>query len=77
MVHFDFTVDDRDAEMIFGCIHDRICNMRERIFFDSMSMEKSTSEVDIKHYTAQIEWYKSHIKYIEGLIEKMIKGRSQ
>lgn len=29
MIHFDFTVDDVDAENIMDCIHSEICRIRE------------------------------------------------
>lgn len=29
MIHFDFTVDEVDAENIIDCIHSEICRIRE------------------------------------------------
>lgn len=32
MIHFDFTVDEVDAENIMSCIHSEICRIRESAF---------------------------------------------
>lgn len=63
MIHFDFTVEDVDAENIFDCINSEIrrCNRR-----------KLSS--DIK---AEIEWFERHIEYLKTLKTKMKNTRAE
>lgn len=77
MVHFDFVVDDCDAETIFDCVHKRIGEMHERIMEDMVTAGTTTNEAEKKKCEAQIAWYRSHIKYIEGLLGKMKTTRKK
>jgi hypothetical protein len=65
MIHFDFIVDDREAETVMHLIHDEIsvCNME---IMDCMS--EGNREADILYY-------RNRIKYIENLLEKMSNSR--
>lgn len=58
MIHFDFIVEDVDAENIFYCIQDRInkCLHRKLLI-------NTTKDED--------EWYEKHIEYLKELKTKM------
>lgn len=66
VIHFDFIVSDVDAENIFDCISSEInrCNVE---IIDSMA-----SRVD---KSSDIEWLKSHVKYLTELKKKMSNTR--
>jgi hypothetical protein len=60
MVHFDFTVDDVDAENIFDCITDAIGKAQNNAYL-----------ITGEYNEAEREWWRGHIKYLQGLKEKM------
>lgn len=57
MIHFDFTVPDEDAEVIFDCINCEIsrCNTRR--------LSKTTK--------SESKWLIKHIDYLNALKKKM------
>lgn len=61
MIHFDFVVDDVDAENIINCIHSEICKCHEDIM-DCM-VEGGKEEY--------IAAYRDRIQYLKELIVKM------
>lgn len=71
MIHFDFIVDDIDAENIFSCISDRISDMHQNILKNSTLKNISLDEKIKNKCEAEIKWYYSHINYLNKLKEKM------
>jgi hypothetical protein len=59
MIHFDFTVEDEDAELIFECINSTInqCNRRRLL--------TSTTK-------AESDWLVKHIDYLNSLKKRML-----
>lgn len=62
MIHFDFVVNDEDAEVIFDCINSEIkrCNIRKLL--------SSTTQ-------PESEWLGRHADYLNSLKEKMANKR--
>jgi hypothetical protein len=62
MIHFDFVVEDEDAENIFDCINSEInrCNHRKLI---------------TNNTKAETEWLDKHIDYLKALKKKMKNSR--
>ena len=62
MIHFDFVVEDVDAEVIFDCINSEInrCN------------DRKLSSVTT---TAEFKWLNKHIDYLNELRKKMFNKR--
>jgi hypothetical protein len=58
MIHFDFIVEDGDAELIFECINSTI-NQANR-----MRLFRSATQ-------AETEWLSKHVDYLNALKEKM------
>lgn len=58
MIHFDFIVEDVDAENIFDCINSEINRCIHRKVFTE------TTE-------AEAEWLDKHIDYLKALKKKM------
>jgi len=63
LAHFDFTVDEQDMSNIFEGIRRMIVDATEQICIE---VEKNKTES-----TARISWYRSHIKYLKELMNKM------
>ena len=61
MIHFDFTVDDVDAENIISIL-------RSQISHNNLKMLSDIDEIDRAYYERDNE-------YIEGLIKKMTNTR--
>lgn len=61
MIHFDFIVEDVDAETIFNCVYNEIPNCHVHIMD---LMIEGNKEVEIEHY-------RRRIKYIEELLSMM------
>lgn len=59
MIHFDFTVSDEEAELIFDAIQDQINRADELRLFEPIVAE----------------WAKNHIAYLEALKAKMKNTR--
>jgi len=59
MIHFDFVVEDVDAEVIFDCINSEInrCN------------DRKLSPVTT---TAEFKWLGKHVEYLNALRKKML-----
>ena len=65
MIHFNFTVSDADAEMIFTM-------MRERIDRNNMAIiEHMSQSITEQGHEEHIEAYRLHNEHVEGLIKKM------
>lgn len=63
MIHFDFIVDDAEAEAIFGALQDEIVKcMAAKI------------ETNLPSYDA---WYDSRIKFLKELKGKMTNSKVQ
>lgn len=62
MIHFDFIVEDEDAEAIFDCINSEVkrCNRRKLL--------SSTTRPEFK-------WLGRHVDYLNSLKEKMANKR--
>jgi hypothetical protein len=65
MIHFDFTLDDIDAENLFGALQHEIQNIHMNIG-DEMAAENRPE---------YISWYRERIKYIEELMQKLTHTR--
>ena len=63
MIHFDFVVEDVDAENIFDCINSEINRCNDRKF--------STPAITLAEY----DWLDRHIAYLNELKKKMINTR--
>ena len=61
MIHFDFTVEDVDAEVIFDCINAEINRCHTRLLKDITETER--------------DWFNRHIKYLKSLKIKMNNSR--
>ena len=57
MIHFDFTVDDIDAENIMDCIHTEACRMNEAAAFEEDANKNAS--------------YEKHALYLKELMGKM------
>jgi hypothetical protein len=66
MIHFDFVVDDIDAENIMGCFQTEINKCNDGI------ME---TYAEIGYCPKAVEVYKSRIRYLKELITKMHNSR--
>ena len=62
MIHFDFIVEDVDAENIMDCIHSEITRCHVRM------MSSNTTE-------AERTWLNKHIDYLNELEKKMLNKR--
>jgi len=58
MIHFDFTVSDVDAEVIFDCINSEIKHCNARKLFGDITEPES-------------KWLDKHIAYLNSLKKKM------
>ena len=59
MIHFDFIVEDEDAENIFECVNSTIRQANDRELY------KNTTQ-------AEAEWLRKHVKYLNSLKKKML-----
>lgn len=64
MIHFDFKVDDIDAENIMDCISQEICKCNEKAM-------KALSEGKQSEFDA----YNTHADYLKNLKSKMTNTR--
>ncbi len=62
MIHFDFVVDDVDAEAIFDCINSEIRRCNRRKLLSNTTQPES-------------EWLGRHVDYLNSLKEKMTNKR--
>jgi hypothetical protein len=58
MIHFNFVVEDVDAENIFDCINSEINNCNRRKLLINTTKE-------------EIVWYNKHIEYLKNMKKKM------
>jgi hypothetical protein len=70
MIHFDFTVEDIDAENIVRAVRDSALRNDEKIM-DYMMREGLTQE----QKDSYIDWLKANKAYMLSLIEKMTNTR--
>jgi hypothetical protein len=70
MIHFDFTVEDIDAENIVRAVRDSALRNDEKIM-DYMMREDLTQE----QKDSYIDWLKANKAYMLSLIEKMTNTR--
>jgi hypothetical protein len=74
MIHFDFKVDEIDAENIFDCITDSITKYQDEIYKRNMNLLddldfKIDSEID--KTKLEIEWFHKRIEYLKKLASNM------
>ena len=69
-VHFDFVVEDVDAENIVMAIRDSALR-NDELIMDYMSR----SDLDEHQKSCYINWLKANKEYMLGLIEKMHNTR--
>lgn len=65
MIHFDFTVTDKDAENIFSIMRSEIDRNNQELLFH-------LDKPDEAHW---VEAYRKDNEYIEGLIKQMTNER--
>ena len=70
MIHFDFIVDDADAENIMDCVHEQMCKLREDAII--VHVDSNLDEVKRK---AIIKGLRDHADYFEELKKKMTNKR--
>jgi hypothetical protein len=70
MIHFDFTVDDIDAQNIVWCIRNAALQSDEYIM--DIMVDPDLTEEQRKSY---IDYHKTNKKYMLGLVEKMKKDK--
>jgi hypothetical protein len=63
MIHFDFIVDDFEAESIFDAIQAEIVQCHVRLLDEK------------PQWPEQIEWFEARIKFLEDLKKKMTNSR--
>lgn len=68
-VHFDFTVDDNEAELIFLAMQNSIVQDHETI------MDMMVSNHSEEYKTSAIECIREHIQYTKSIMKKMINTR--
>lgn len=68
-VHFDFTLDDNEAETLFLAVQGSIVEDHESI------MDMMDSEHPEEYKTAAIECIREHIQYTKSLMKKMKNTR--
>lgn len=60
-VHFEFTLDDVDAENVFNILHKHVTHSRFEVQLEDVTQ-------------AEKDWHKGHADYFEGVISKMLVG---
>lgn len=73
MVHFDFTVDDVDAEAIMGCLQREIVLMHSNIC--DLIAEKGENPSLIDELDSKIRYCRKNIAYVENLMSNMKNER--
>jgi len=74
MIHFDFKVDDLDAENIFSAMSDSIQKCSDEITKRKMDLYEVIGEDDkeiIDRVNLEIEWFEKRIIYLKDLTSKM------
>lgn len=66
MIHFEFTLEDAEAEALFDCIHQEITQL-------NMQIISCMAQVEDK--SAEISWYKGRKQYLLDIIAKMQNKR--
>lgn len=67
MIHFDFVVDEIDADNILDILHGEVCRCREAWMHRSLAEGGGCPDPDDVEFKA----YEAHAKYLEELIGKM------
>jgi hypothetical protein len=70
MIHFDFVVEDVDAENIVGAIRD-VALRNDELITEAIARTDLTDE----QRASYISWFKSNKEYMLGLVEKMTNRR--
>ena len=68
-VHFDFTLDDNEAETLFLAVQGSIVEDHESI------LDMMASEHPEEYKTTAIECIKEHIEYTKSIMTKMTNTR--
>ena len=77
MIHFDFIVDNDEAETIFECLQDQIyiCNDKISEYKYLLIIDKTNNQTlnkeGIDRIESEIEGYKSRITYLKDIKSKM------
>ena len=59
MIHFDFVVEDVDAENIFDCVNSTIRQANDRKLYKNTTQDEA-------------EWLRKHVEYLNSLKKKML-----
>jgi len=70
MIHFDFVVEDVDAENIVGAIRDAALR-NDELIMEAMARTDLTEE----QRDGYISWHQANKEYMLGLVEKMTNRR--
>ena len=74
MIHFDFIVDDIDAENIMDCIHQEVLKCKKEIHKIECGVSR-LSDKSPEDREAYINGYQKHAKYLQDLMKKMKNQR--
>ena len=73
MIHFDFKLDDIDAENLFDCIQQEQNHMQEKEV--ECLFQVSMGEGNAEELKAKMKWFKDHRAYLESLMKKLTHKR--
>lgn len=62
MVHFDFVVDEFDAENIMDCVHDGYCNALDKSLLELAKNGESKTYFDMLAHAEYMKQLKSKMK---------------
>jgi hypothetical protein len=71
MINFNFTLDDTDAFNFAKILDDNIREVNERIIFYEVGCR------DHIRNDSELQWYKSNLKYIQGMYDTIMKGQTR
>lgn len=66
MFEFKFTLDDIDAENLFGCLHNEVCKCLEY-----------ATEALADNKLKDVEWFNQRADYIKDLKSKLKNGMTE
>jgi hypothetical protein len=75
MVHFDFVMDDRDAENLMGFMNDVIVKDHQHIIDFVIKREKAVTPEEALDAQSWVDYYQSHIEYVRKMITYMTNTR--
>ena len=67
MIHFDFILDDNDAELLMDCVHEEKCKMLQ---YASTELAKNQGKTSPEYH-----WYLKQVDYLDELKKKMHNKR--